>query len=183
MTNGKRGVSFARRFRTALGLIADIRGKDCLTAVEFMKLVYPNQRPLIQALKFTGWALDLVWSRLPDALRHVTIDKNISRTPYWQTALNPLANHPWTDDPNAALPTEADAVVIGAGFGGSSVAYHWSKHADGNLVILDSMDPASGSAGRNAGHVVMAGGRVPRLLRLPLGTQIPPGNPPGAYRG
>ena len=25
--------------------------------------------------------------------------------------------------------------------------------------------------------------RVPRLLRLPLGTQIPPGNPPGAYRG
>ena len=158
MTNGKHGISFARRLRTALALIADIRGKDCLTALEFMKLVYPNQRPLMQALKFAGWSLDLVWSKMPDALRHVTIDKNISKTPYWQTAPNPLANHPWADSPDAALPTEADAVVIGAGFGGSSVAYHWSKHADGNLVILDSMDPASGSAGRNAGHVVMAGG-------------------------
>ncbi len=158
LNNGNQGVSFARRLRTALALIADIRGKDCLTAVEFMKLVYPNQRPLIQALKFTRWALDLVWLRMPDALRHVTIDKNISKSPYWQTASNPLANHPWADSADAALPTEADTVVIGAGFGGSSVAYHWSKHAEGNLVILDSMDPTSGSAGRNAGHVVMAGG-------------------------
>ena len=177
MTNGKHGISFARRLRTALALIADIRGKDCLTAVEFMKLVYPNQRPLIQALKFAGWSLNLVWSKMPDALRHVTIDRNISKTPYWQTAPNPLANHPWADSPDAALPTEADAVVIGAGFGGSSVAYHWSKQADGNLVILDSMDPRERVGGPKRRSRGNGWRRVPRLLCLPIGAQIPPGNP------
>jgi len=80
------------------------------------------------------------------------------RTPYWRTASNPLTNHPWETTPNVNLPAEAQAVVIGAGFGGSAVAYHWSKHADGTLVLIEQADAASGSAGRNAGHVVMAGG-------------------------
>ncbi len=151
-------VGFWSRLRVVLGLFANLRGKDLLSAAEFTKIAFPDQNRLMRFVKFTGWAFNMMWIKIPDALKTVTIDPNVSKIAYWQTAPNPLANHPWADNPGAAMPTEADAVVIGAGFGGSSVAYHWSQHADGNLVLLESKDPASGSAGRNAGHVVMAGG-------------------------
>ncbi len=158
MTNNNGRPGFWARIRATLGLLASISPKDVRTAGEFMKLVYPDESPIPRLLKFAGWSAKLVWWRLPDALQNVTIDRNISSVPYWQKDPNPLANHPWAADPGATLPGEVDAVVIGAGFGGSSVAYHWSKHAEGAMVILDSRDPAVGSAGRNGGHVVMAGG-------------------------
>ena len=129
-------VGFWSRLRVTLGLFANLRGQDLFTAAEFMKIAFPNQNRLIRLVKFTGWAFNIMWFKMPDGLKTVTIDRNVSKIPYWQTAANPLADYPWADDPSAALPTEADAVVIGSGFGGSSVAYHWSKHADGNLVLL-----------------------------------------------
>jgi glycine/D-amino acid oxidase-like deaminating enzyme len=45
--------------------------------------------------------------------------------------------------------------VIGAGFIGSAVAYHWSKHGNSPLVVLEAQGVASGAAGRNEGLVVM----------------------------
>src|SRR4030095_14156314 len=82
--------------------------------------------------------------------------KPVSKTPIWLAQGNPLANHPWTRNPQAQLPCKARVVVIGAGFTGASLAYHWAKHdARDLMVVLEMGDPASGASGRNAGEVVM----------------------------
>ena len=112
----------------------------------------------VRLLKLLRWALHISWRLVPESLSWVRIDEHLSRTPYWLTADNPLENHPWGNDPQTPLPEVADVVVVGAGFGGASVAYHWSKRATESLVILERGEAASGAAGRNAGIVVMAGG-------------------------
>ena len=75
----------------------------------------------------------------------------------WLIDANPLANHPWKSDPSARLPQEVDTVVIGAGFTGAALAYHWARRApeERRLLVLEMDDPASGSSGRNEGLVVM----------------------------
>ena len=45
--------------------------------------------------------------------------------------------------------------VIGAGLVGAAAAYHWSKHGDKPLLVVEMNGVASGSAGRNEGLVVM----------------------------
>ena len=98
-----------------------------------------------------------MFSAIPDAMRGVSEAKPVDRTPIWLADGNPLANHPWKDRPDAALPGEADTIVIGSGFTGASTAYFWSKKAssDRRLVLLEMDDPAYGASGRNEGLVVM----------------------------
>ncbi len=114
---------------------------------------------MLRMRKFMKWSLDVMWRQIPDSQPWVELPHAISKTPYWLTAENPIADHPWATDPQASLPERAEVVVVGAGFGGASVAYHWSKHGTAPLVILERDQAASGSAGRNGGIVVMAGGR------------------------
>ena len=80
-----------------------------------------------------------MWVTIPDADRDLVIEGKISRTPMWLIDANPLANHPWASDPSARLPQEVDTVVIGAGFTGAAVAYHWARRC--------SRGPASAGAG------------------------------------
>lgn len=98
-----------------------------------------------------------MWREIPDSQPWVTLEKNLSHTPYWLTAHNPLANRSWATDPEARLPESAAVVVLGAGFGGAAVTYHWSRSAGQRLVLLEREEAASGSAGRNGGFLVMAG--------------------------
>src|SRR5690606_29795995 len=65
----------------------------------------------------------------------------------------------------ARLPEAVDTVVIGAGFTGASLAYHWMKKApaDRTLVVLEKDEAASGASGRNQGTIVM--GRYFTMVR------------------
>ena len=146
------------RLRVAFELLTGLRWRDIRSARQFMKVRFGQDAAPVRLLKLLRWALHVSWRLVPESLSWVRIDKHLSRTPYWLTADNPLENHPWSKDSQTSLPEVADVVVVGAGFGGASVAYHWSKRATESLVILERGEAASGAAGRNAGIVVMAGG-------------------------
>ncbi|KAK9451090.1 FAD dependent oxidoreductase [Limtongia smithiae] len=68
----------------------------------------------------------------------------------------------WLDPPPAlsmycstqALPSEADVVIIGAGFSGVSVAYHLlNAYPSLNVVLLEAGSICNGATGRNGGHL------------------------------
>ena len=73
-----------------------------------------------------------------------------STQPYWRTEPDPLDNHRTTEK----LPTEADIVVIGAGYAGASTVYHLlekTKHhtIKSSITILEAREACSGATGRN----------------------------------
>ena len=100
-----------------------------------------------------------MWCEIPDALCTATFAPDVSRTPIWLADGNPLENHPWGTMPEATLPERVHVVVIGAGFTGGALAYHWSRRAAADpemtLAVLDMGEAASGSSGRNEGLVLM----------------------------
>lgn len=138
-------------------LLLSLRRHDFRAARTFMKMTFPKDGPFMRVVKFTGWALRQMWCHIPDAMRTNQFAEEVSKVPFWLKDGNPLANHPWTSRPDAELPDNADTVVIGCGLGGCAAAYHWGRNApaDRKLVVLDLGDPASGSAGRNEGLIVM----------------------------
>jgi len=146
-------------------LLIELRHPDFQAAGTYVKARYVGTPFPLNWCRFFFWSLRQMWIVIPAAMQHLTVAKQVSRTPMWLTDPNPLANHPWHAEPNTALPTAAAVVVIGAGFTGAAAAYHWSKNAtkDLRLVVLDSEDPASGSSGRNEGLVVM--GRYFQMVR------------------
>ncbi|MEX1231459.1 MAG: FAD-binding oxidoreductase [Planctomycetaceae bacterium] len=152
-------ASFLFRIRVFAGLLLGLRKHDFRSARTWINTMYPGCSLLTRLLKFVGWSLDQMWNRIPDSLTTTTFAATVSKTPFWLAAGNPLENHPWRTQPDATLPDRAHVVVIGAGFTGGSLAYHWGKYAtaDGNhkMVVLDMGDAAGGSSGRNEGLVVM----------------------------
>lgn len=156
VTGGRPGLG--TRLRVALELLTGLRWRDIHSARQFMSVRFGQHAWPVRVVKLLRWALHISWQLVPESLGWVHLDEHMSRTPFWLTARNPLENHPWDSDPRTQLPRVADVVVVGAGFGGASVAYHWSKRATESLVILERGEAASGAAGRNAGIVVMAGG-------------------------
>lgn len=149
--------------KTALGLLLGLRRHDLRAARTFINTMLPDASFPVRLAKFLAWALDQIFVAIPRALKTARFARPVSRTPIWLAAGNPLANHPWADEPNAALPTRADVVVIGAGFTGAGCAYHWAKAGQGQMVVLEMDDPASGASGRNEGLVVM--GRYFAMVR------------------
>ena len=148
------------RLRTIFELLGDMRMRDLRSAIRFMNVRYARDLPFVRVLRFLASAFNAVWREIPDSQPWVATDERISDTPYWLTAENRLENHPWKTDPSSRLPGSAHTVVVGAGFGGAAVAYHWSKHASEPLIVVERNEAASGSAGRNGGILVMAGGHL-----------------------
>ena len=148
------------RLRILFSLLAGLSREDFRSAGTFIRLRFPEDPFPLRIWKFLAWCLKVMWREIPDSHSWVTLDKKPSRTPYWLTAPNPLQNHPWRTAPETSLPESATVVVVGAGFGGAAVAYHWSKQASQSLLVLERDEAASGAAGRNAGFLVTAGGHL-----------------------
>lgn len=150
-------LTFAFRLKIFVRLLLDLRPHDFRASQTFTKMSFPNDTWLMRQVKFVGWALTQMWCTIPEAMRHVTFADEVSPVPCWLADGNPLENHPWGQNPGAALPASVDTVVIGSGLAGSAAAYHWGKNApdDRKLAVLDMWDPATGSAGRNEGLVVV----------------------------
>ena len=150
-------LTFALRVRVFGRLLLSLRRHDLRSARTFARMAFPGETPLRRLVKFTGWALRQMWCTFPDAMRHTQFAGTVSKVPVWLKDGNPWENHPWAKHPDAELPGTADTVVIGCGLGGCAVAYHWGRKApdDRTLAVLDMGDPATGSAGRNEGLVVM----------------------------
>ena len=159
------GVSLFRRLRVALGLLIGLRKPDFQAAGTYVRKRYGDQPFVLRWCRFLAWCLYQMFVAIPGGMQHLTIDRKVSSTPMWLLDVNPLENHPWQKEPATSLPDEADTVVIGAGFTGAALAYHWSKKAPPHrlMVVLEMDDPASGSSGRNEGLVVM--GRYFKMVR------------------
>ncbi len=150
-------LSAGRRIGVALGLLAGLRGHDFRAAGTFMNMEFGGHWLPARLFRFVGWTLRQMLFVIPPALRGISFASPVSRTPLWLAEGNPLANHPWSGQPRAALPDDVDTVVIGAGMTGASLAYHWSKRSDPSrkLAVLEMSDPAEGASGRHGGSVVM----------------------------
>lgn len=69
---------------------------------------------------------------------------------FWRTELDEIDTHRST----AQLPSEADIVVIGAGYAGASIVHHLLEKAKSDskkpsIVILEAREACSGATGRN----------------------------------
>ena len=166
-------VSLRERIAVAWRLLIELRKPDFQAAGTYVKTRYSRTPFPLNWICFCGWALRQMWVVIPRAMQCLTIDGKVSRTPMWLTDQNPLANHPWRDQPDASLPATVDTVVIGAGFTGAAAAYHWARRApsERQLIVLEMDDPASGSSGRNEGLVVM--GRYFKMVRDTVLKRLP----------
>ncbi|WP_419551864.1 NAD(P)/FAD-dependent oxidoreductase [Candidatus Poriferisodalis sp.] len=52
-----------------------------------------------------------------------------------------------------AIPTEVDAVVIGAGVIGASIGYQLARHSDLRVAVVDARAPVGGISGRTFGQI------------------------------
>ena len=160
-----RHVSVWNRVCVAVVLVVNLRKPDFQAAGTFVKMRFSGWPFPLNWFYFIGWALYQMFVVIPDVMQDLSPDGHVSNTPMWLLDENPLANYPWNRDSNTSLPMEVDTLVIGAGFTGGAIAYHWSKKApqDRRLVVIEMGDPASGSSGRNEGLVVM--GRYFKMVR------------------
>ena len=117
--------------------------------------MYPGRSLPVRLGRFADWAHETTWREIPDSAEFIEIGKSVSKTPVWLTDPNPFHNHPFAENSEASLPERVEVAVIGAGLVGAAAAYHWSKQGREPLVVLERLEPAAGSAGRNEGLVVM----------------------------
>ena len=149
-------AGLGKRCRIAFGLARNLHWHDVRAARTFIRRMYPGQSKVSGWVHFLAWAAHQWLIAIPDGLLDTTFVEPVSSTPVWLAEGNPLANHPWNRIPEARLPAKAAVVVIGAGFTGGSLAYHWAKlGANDSMVVLEMGDPATGASGRNAGEIVM----------------------------
>ncbi|MHB1216717.1 MAG: NAD(P)/FAD-dependent oxidoreductase [Alphaproteobacteria bacterium] len=64
---------------------------------------------------------------------------------WWEAAPRPQA-------PEKPLPAEADVVIVGSGYTGTSAALTLARNGRG-VLLLDAEDPGHGASSRNAGYV------------------------------
>jgi glycine/D-amino acid oxidase-like deaminating enzyme len=163
------------RLRVFLGLLLGLRQHDFRAAATWINTMYPGLPPVARFFKFVRWSLRQMWCEIPDALCTTTFARAVSKTPIWLADGNPLENHPWTNGPEASMPPRAHVVVIGAGFTGGALAYHWSRRAavnhDMKMAVVEMGEAASGSSGRNEGLVVM--GRYCHMVQNTVAKHLP----------
>jgi glycine/D-amino acid oxidase-like deaminating enzyme len=151
-------VSVLKRLYVGTRLLFGLRTRDWRSGIRLMNHRFAGRPAMVRLAKLGVWSLRVAYVQIPDAIGQFSVSRAITRTPYWLRDGNPFASYPWRDNPSARLPETAEVVVVGAGFGGSSVAYHWAQRGSGRLVLLDRLAPAEGAAGRNAGFLTAAGG-------------------------
>ncbi|MBI3862855.1 MAG: FAD-binding oxidoreductase [Planctomycetia bacterium] len=160
-------ATIGARIRGVLGLLCGLRKHDFRAAATWINTMYPGVSPVARIFKFLHWALRQMWCEIPNSLCATTFAPHVSKTPIWLADGNPLENHPWAAAPQASLPQRVHTVVIGAGFTGGALAYHWSRRATAEpgmqMAVLEMGEAASGSSGRNEGLVVM--GRYCTMVR------------------
>jgi glycine/D-amino acid oxidase-like deaminating enzyme len=144
-----------KRLLALYRLCAELRWPDLRAAFSWIQTRHPDKPFVVRVVRFACWGFKQLWHALPDDLAWASFARPVSSTPIWLAQGNPFENHPFASNPKARLPDKAEVVVIGAGFTGAAVAYHWSKQANAPLVVLDMLDPACGASGRNEGLVVM----------------------------
>ncbi|MSO21732.1 MAG: FAD-binding oxidoreductase [Acidobacteria bacterium] len=146
-----------KRLKVVLGLLLGLRRHDLRAARTFLNTMYSGRPWPVRLLLFIGWFVRNAFVDIPNGLEDVSWEKPVSKTPIWLAEGNPLANYPFAENPEAQLPESSEVVVIGAGFTGAALAYHWSKRSTNEklLVVFEMGDAASGSSGRNEGVVVM----------------------------
>jgi glycine/D-amino acid oxidase-like deaminating enzyme len=155
-TSGSRPLTLGDRLCTAFELARRLNRHDPRAARTFLRRTYPDAGWVSLGVRFAGWLWRQCWTDIPRTWREISFEKPVSNTPLWLAEGNPFASYPWIRNPGARLPEHADVVVIGAGFTGGSLAYHWAKSGTAeSMVVLEMGDPASGASGRNAGEVVM----------------------------
>lgn len=144
------------RLRVAAQLAAGLRSHDLRAARTFLRRTYPNEGWLSRSIHFLAWTAQQCFHSIPLGMRGVSFQTPVSAKPIWLEDENPLAGHPWRRHPDSGLPERAHVVVIGAGFTGAALAYHWAKSGTAEqMVVLEMGEAASGASGRNAGEVVM----------------------------
>jgi len=149
-------ATFRFRLQTFFALLAGVRRHDFRSAATFAEMKFPNDPAPVRFVKFLGWAFKQMLIDIPDAITDSRFGPDVSEVPFWLSKGNPWENHPWRNDRSAKLPAKAHTVVIGCGLFGGAMAYHWSKKAgDEKLIVLEMNEAASGSGGRNEGLVVM----------------------------
>ena len=156
-TTKPQDISLTRRLYIGFTLILGLRIRDYRSAIRFMNHRFAGKPIIVKIYLLSIWGLKMSFVDIPNASPWFSIHKDISNVPHWLKDGNPFENYPW-DQEKASLPKSVDVVVVGAGFGGACVAYHWSKIGTGKLLLLDRASPASGAAGRNAGFLTAAGG-------------------------
>ena len=150
-------VSLLNRLRVGIGLILGLRIRDYRSAVRFMNHRFIGLPLFIRLIKLALWGLKMCFIEIPNSSPWFSFQRKVSNTSHWLKDGNPYENYPWSQG-EINLPKSVEVVVVGAGFGGSCTAYHWSKIGSGKLLLLDQSLPASGAAGRNAGFLTAAGG-------------------------
>ncbi|KAI1380274.1 FAD dependent oxidoreductase [Hypoxylon crocopeplum] len=88
-----------------------------------------------------------------------------STLPFWRTKPHEIDNHRTT----AELPEKCDVLIVGAGFSGTSIAYHLlgDDPSPPSIVILEARSACSGATGRNGGHLKPdVYYRVPKYIRM-----------------
>lgn len=168
----ERNVSLPTRIAYVIKVLAGLRKQDFQAAGHFVQLQWGHESWPVRWGKFLGWAIFQLFLNLPQVAHSLIIRGQISRTPMWLRDENRWAEHPWRKDAAACLPRQVDTVVIGAGFTGGAVAFHWARRAPGDrtLAVLEMDDPASGASGRNEGLVVM--GRYFKMVRDSVGRYL-----------
>ncbi|KAJ5150100.1 hypothetical protein N7448_001678 [Penicillium atrosanguineum] len=84
--------------------------------------------------------------------KHVPVQNGM--LPFWRTDPHPLDNYRSSE----TLPEESDIVIVGAGYAGSSVAYHILNQVEPgtnppSITILEARQACSGATARNGGHM------------------------------
>jgi hypothetical protein len=70
---------------------------------------------------------------------------------FWRSSTKPIDKHRSTE----SLPSDADIVIIGAGYAGAAIAHHLIEESERHsrpipsIVILEAREACSGATGRN----------------------------------
>ncbi|RKF60884.1 Gamma-glutamylputrescine oxidoreductase [Erysiphe neolycopersici] len=94
---------------------------------------------------------------------------NESLPTFWRSELHPLDSHRSTE----VIPKSCDVLILGAGYAGSSTAYHLLCNDDvpkmspkPSVLLLEARQACSGATARNGGHLRPSiFGRLPRYLK------------------
>ena len=68
---------------------------------------------------------------------------------FWLTAEDDFATYRSTPD----LPAEADVVIIGSGYAGTTTAHYLLQEFQGRVLMLEARNVCSGATARNGGHL------------------------------